>query len=100
MSAHFLQNPIVEQAPLQDEIILFHPPTNKFCVLNRTSSFIWLRLQAPSTAEQLAGEVSRSFQGVTITESVRDVESLLGEMFSLGLICECAGEPPSVSPRQ
>src|SRR5262249_44766513 len=37
MAARFQQNAGIEFAPLQDEVILFHAPSNKFCVLNRTS---------------------------------------------------------------
>jgi hypothetical protein len=86
MSIRFQQNSLVEAAPLQDEAILFHPQSNKFCLLNRTSSFIWLHLQKPVTAEQLAEEVSKGFQDVTITEGLRDVDSVLQEMLSLGLV--------------
>ena len=86
MSIQFQQNSIVEAAPLQDEAILFHPQRNKFCLLNRTSSFIWSHLQKPTTAEQIAEKVSAGFQEVTVTEALRDVDSVLQEMLSLGLV--------------
>jgi hypothetical protein len=94
MSLQFQQNPIAEEAPLQDEVIIFHPPTKKFCVLNRTSSFIWSHLKNPITANQLAEEISRSFQGVNVTQARHDLEFVLQEMLSLGLIRERPSESP------
>jgi hypothetical protein len=38
MVERFQQRADIEFAPLQAEVILFHAPSNKFCVLNRTSS--------------------------------------------------------------
>lgn len=86
MSSRFQQCAGIEAAPLQDEVILFHAPTNKFCVLNRTSSFIWSQLQQPRTKEQLASQVGSSFSGVTETQANADVDSTLQEMIALGLV--------------
>jgi hypothetical protein len=46
----FQQGVGIEAAPLQDEIILFHSASNRFCVLNRTSSLIWSQLKEPRLA--------------------------------------------------
>ena len=89
MTLRFQQSPGIESAPLQDEVILFHASSKKFCVLNRTSSLIWSRLKEPATAEDIARDVADSFRGVTSTEAVRDVNSMIGKMASLGLIVEC-----------
>src|SRR5262249_43704804 len=86
MSLQFEQNPACEATRLQDEIILFHPKLNKFCLFNQTLAFIWSQLERPATAEQLAEELSRGFQGVTVQEASRDVDSILKEMVSLGLV--------------
>ena len=86
MNIQFHQNPIVEGAPLQDETILFHSATNKFCVLNTTSSFIWSELRKPATAEEIAERISLSFRGVTTAEALGDVDSILQEMLSLDLV--------------
>ena len=86
MTLRFHQSPGIESAPLQDEVILFHASSKKFCVLNRTSSLIWSRLTEPVTAEDLARDVANSFRGVTLIEAVRDVNSMIEKMLLLGLI--------------
>jgi hypothetical protein len=86
MSLSFRQSPGIESAPLQDEVILFHASSNKFCVLNRTSTFIWSQLKEPATSEEIALRMGASFSGVTVSEAMSDVDSALKEMLALGLI--------------
>jgi len=86
MLVRYQQSPGIEFAPLQDEVILFHSPSNKFCVLNRTSSFIWSALKQPASSEQIAQRLGASFDGVGQPQAMSDVETTLNEMLSLGLI--------------
>lgn len=86
MVERFRQSVDIEFAPLQDEVILFHAPSNKFCVLNRTSSFIWSQLEQPATSEEIAERLEGSFSGVTTHQAMSDVDSTLREMLALGLI--------------
>jgi hypothetical protein len=86
MVERFQQRADIEFAPLQDEVILFHAPSNKFCVLNRTSSFIWSQLVQPATTEEIAERLGGSFSGVTADRALSDVDSTLREMLALGLI--------------
>lgn len=90
MNTCFQQNPIVEASPIQDEIILFHAQTNKFCVLNRTLSFIWSHLQKPTAVEQIVEEICKNFREVTETEAIEDVNSALQEMLALNLVTSVA----------
>jgi len=66
--------------------MLFHPPSGKFCVLNRTTASIWTRLAAPSTPEEIANEVTSAFRDVTEGQALNDVQTALTEMISLGLV--------------
>jgi hypothetical protein len=86
MLARYQQNPGIEFAPLQDEVILFHSPSNKFCVLNRTSSFIWSELKQPASCEEIAKSLGVSFSGVALEQAMSDVDTTLREMLALGLI--------------
>lgn len=86
MSERFQQCAGVESAPLRDEVILFHSSSNKFCVLNRTSSFIWSALEQPSTGVEVAERLGASFEGVDRDKARADVDSALAEMLSLGLV--------------
>ena len=80
------QSPGIESAPLQEEIILFHAPSNKFCVLNRTSSFIWSQLREPTTSEEIVRRLQDSFSEAAGDEVASDVDTALQELLGLGLI--------------
>lgn len=86
MSHRFQRRAAIETAPLHGETILFDPAANRFCLLNQTAAFLWERLQAPATAEDLCNEVCRHFAGVDKVTARRDVEAALGEMQALAVI--------------
>ncbi len=82
----FRRKPEIESAPLDRECILYSPGANKFLHLNSTASFVWTRIGEPSTAESVAGDLVRSFEGVQRSDALRDVETLLREMVSLSVV--------------
>ena len=86
MTMHFQRNTQVEAAPLQEELLLFQPQTNVFCVLNRTASLLWTCLEQPTTVEQLVEELRQHFEGVAPAETRQDVQSTLQQMQSLELV--------------
>jgi hypothetical protein len=86
VSVRFQQDAAVEAAPLEDEIILLHPETNQFCILNRTASVIWSQVAQPATSEEIAAAVSTQFEGVTEADALRDVEETLRQMVDLRFI--------------
>lgn len=86
MDVRFQRSPQVESSPLQDEIMLFHEPSGKFCVLNRTTASIWTRLATPSTPEEIAHEVATTFRDVSKGQALNDVQTALDEMLTLGLV--------------
>jgi Coenzyme PQQ synthesis protein D (PqqD) len=91
MATLFQQSAGIEFAPLQDEVILFHSPSNKFCVLNRTSSFIWSQLKEPVTSEEIAHRLGNAFGEVDPGEAMSDTDTALKEMLGLGLIVSVNG---------
>jgi hypothetical protein len=80
------RNTAVETAPLQQDSIVFHAGLNRFCILNRTSSFIWNKLQSPVSAEQIAQELSAAFEGVTPSDALRDVNAAIEKLIELDLV--------------
>jgi len=86
MAAVFQRNAQIEMSPVGDEIILFDPKATRFLLLNRTSSFLWQQLEKPKTAEELAGDVCRSFAGAVSSQVLGDVERALQEMQALELV--------------
>jgi hypothetical protein len=87
----FQQNKTVEEAPLQQDILLFEPQSNRFCMLNRTSAFIWGCMKAPVSTEEIARQLSFSFAGVSYEDALRDVLSTMSTFQSLNLVT--AGSP-------
>ena len=90
----FQQSTGIEFVPLQDEVILFHSPSNKFCVLNRTSSFIWSQLKEPATSEEIAHRLEHAFSEVP-DQAMSEIDAALEEMLGLGLIVGVNGSDVS-----
>jgi Coenzyme PQQ synthesis protein D (PqqD) len=88
VSTVYRRSPAIEMAPLQEETILFDPQKNKFCLLNRTASFIWNQLARPSSPDALGARICESFSGVALENAVRDASGALEEMRSLNFIIE------------
>jgi hypothetical protein len=82
----YQQNSVIETAPLQDEVILFHPSTGKFFVLNRTSSFIWSSLSKPSTPKEIFEKLQTNFKKKENSDVMLDVDTVLQQMISQDLI--------------
>jgi|GEM_PF-829456 len=76
----------VEMAPLQQDAILFNPKSNRFCILNKTSSFIWSRLKSPASPEQIAEELCMNFSGVAPADALNDVQNALTTFLDLELV--------------
>jgi hypothetical protein len=86
MGARYQQNAVVEAVSLQDEVILFQPELNQFCILNHTASVIWARLAQPATSEEISTEVRVQFADVTEDDALHDVEQALRQMVDQQLI--------------
>ena len=85
-SRAFRRHPAVEASPLNDEMMIFHPSTGKFCLLNSTSTAIWSELDGSRSAGQLTAALAERFADVSEDEVRRDVESALEAMLSLEIV--------------
>jgi hypothetical protein len=88
MTHAFVRNSSIEMAPLQDETILLDPGQNRFCVLNRTATFMWNRLANPLTADTLAADICESFSGIAMETALSDAERTLQLFLSLKFVDE------------
>lgn len=93
MVDRFQQSAGIESAPLRDEVILFHSSSNKFCVLNRTSSFIWSELAQPLTGTDIVERLGANFQGMDPERARADVDTALDDMLALGLVVRVEASP-------
>lgn len=83
----------VEMAQLKDELLLFHPTSKKFYVMNPTAAFLWTRLDEHAAEADLAGALVRSFSDTSLEKALNDVRVALANMVSLGLIVNEGDDP-------
>jgi Coenzyme PQQ synthesis protein D (PqqD) len=83
MPLQVFRNPAVDLAPMKNESVLFQPQANQFCLLNATAAFLWNQLERPCTVSELAQKLCDHFDGVSLTEAIRDVEQTVNELLSL-----------------
>jgi hypothetical protein len=75
----------IEEAPLQNELMLFDPDSSKFYVLNPTMAFVWRRCEEQS-ADDIAAALENEFAGVARSQASSDVHSAVSELVNLGLV--------------
>ena len=80
------RNAAIEEAPLQDELMLFNPTSSQFFVLNRTMAFAWKKLDSDASLEDIAAGITQTFAGVTFEAAIADVRKAIDNLLALGLI--------------
>lgn len=88
------QNPKIEEAPLQGELMLFDPESSKFYVLNRTMTFVWRRCDGSHTTEDMLEGLQREFAEVEPAAAQADLRAALDELVSLGLVVDSPRPAP------
>jgi hypothetical protein len=82
------RNPAVEEAGLQDELMLFDPSTSKFFVLNRTMAFTWKRIGDGVSPRDIALAIEAEFDGIDRAQAHADIQGAIEELIALGLVQE------------
>ena len=80
------RNSSIEEAPLNDEMMLFNPTNSQFYVLNRTMAFTWKRLETAASLDDLTDSIARTFAGVNPDEAKNDLRKAVEQLISLGLV--------------
>lgn len=80
------RNASVEEAPLNDEMMLFNPTTSQFYVLNRTMAFTWKRLETAASLDEITQGIAASFGGVDPDVARDDLRKAVEQLISLGLV--------------
>ncbi len=71
---------------MQEELVLFHPGTKKFCILNVTAAHLWSRLEGPCTEDELTASLLAAFGDVEPSAAARDVRDTLRQFTDLDII--------------
>jgi hypothetical protein len=80
------RNPVVEEAPLEADLMLFDPANSKFYVLNRTMAFVWRECDGEKTVGSILERMTQSFSGIDPQTASQDVGHAVDELVSLGLV--------------
>lgn len=86
MTVTVSRNSAVDFAPMKNESVLFQPQTSQFCLLNVTATFLWGQLERPCTISEIAEKVCDHFDGVSLTDAIRDVEQTVNQLLSLNFL--------------
>ena len=82
------RNPAIEEAPLQEELMLFDPAQSKFFVLNPTMAFVWKGCDGATSLGDIATRLTEEFSGVELEVAMRDVHTAASELATLGLLVD------------
>jgi coenzyme PQQ synthesis protein D (PqqD) len=82
------RNPKIEEAPLQNELMLFDPGQSKFFVLNQTMAFVWRSCDGGTSLGDIATRLTEEFSGVDMENALRDVHKAADELSSFGLLLD------------
>jgi len=80
------RNPQIEEAPLENDLMLFDPASSKFYVLNRTMAFVWRECDGNKTVEVILDRMTQSFREVDRTSASKDLGMAIEQLLSLGLV--------------
>jgi hypothetical protein len=84
---NFRKNPRVEEAPLQQETMLFDPLTSKFYLLNPTMALTWNRCGEHDNGAVI-DEMIRTFRGVDRSRAEADLRQALQQLAEMGLLID------------
>jgi hypothetical protein len=90
----FARNGKIEEAPLQNELMLFDPQNSRFFVLNGTMAFIWRNCDGARSAGQIVDGLIQEFAGVEASAARVDVRTAFGELISAGLVVDTGSGHP------
>jgi len=80
------RNPQIEEAPLENDLMLFDPASSKFYVLNRTMAFVWRECDGNKTVDVILDRMTQSFREVDRTSASKDLGMAVEQLLSLGLV--------------
>lgn len=83
----YQQNLDIAWREVDHEAVLVDPVARMLRVLNPAGTFLWSAMAAPSTLEELAGQLSREF-GIDTETARKDVDAFLRVLLERKLVRE------------
>jgi PqqD family protein of HPr-rel-A system len=83
----------IDTAPLDGGgLVLFHPASGKFVLLNKSSTVLWSEMACPLTESELAEKLCERFPDVTPPVAQEDVRQAVEQLRKLELVKVTAEE--------
>jgi len=77
----------IDSAPLDDgSVVLFHPTSAKFMLLNQSATIVWNFLEVPRSFDEIAPRLCDAFPGLEPETAGRDVLELVDQLRELLLL--------------
>ncbi len=86
------RNPKIEEAPLQNELMLFDPASSHFFVLNGTMAYIWRQCDGKTSLDRIAEGLATEFEGVEPSAAAADVQEAAQDLLTKGLLVDSGRE--------
>ena len=86
MEAIYRRNPKIEEAPLQNDLMLFDPVKSQFFVLNRTMAFLWRHCDGTKSVGTMVESIRNEFAGVDGVPVETEMHEALARLVDLGLV--------------
>lgn len=80
MSVKYTRAAGVDIAPMKEQMVLFNPQSNQFCVLNKTAAVVWEMLETPQSLEQLVTALIDRFVNASSQTVEADVRAMMAEL--------------------
>lgn len=88
------KNSQIEEAPLQNELMLFDPESSKFFVLNSTMAYLWRTADGAKSLSEIATDMSASFQDADPDVVRKDLITAADELLGMGLLIDSTAKAP------
>jgi hypothetical protein len=82
------RNPKIEEAPLQNELMLFDPSSGQFFVLNSTMAFLWKACDGKETLPSIVDRALIQFAGADSDRVRQEFDAAAAELRRLGLLLD------------
>lgn len=83
----YRRNSTIEEAPLQNEVMLYDPSSAQFFVLNSTMAFVWRHCDGASM-DDILHAMGDEFEGADDAILQNDLAEALSSLQKLGLVSE------------
>jgi hypothetical protein len=80
------RKPKIEEAPLQNELMLFDPASAQFFVLNQTMAFLWKACDGQTSLPSIIGRALAEFAEADPDRVRTDFDAAAAELQRLGLL--------------